>query len=130
MVHHDGAEDGIKRLIAEGQTLDHADLEINWQLAPSRVIASAGDLLRAWINAEHMTRCANTSLDFNRQRSCTAAHIQHRLASAKTGQISSLLPKLPQLAPKQESVHEPFHQVIAPTAIEDQSSCRFDRCLT
>ena len=44
--------------------LDHADLEINGQVAPSRLVSGAGDLLCTWVNAHDATRCTNALLNF------------------------------------------------------------------
>ncbi len=52
MMHHQGREHYIERLIGEGEMLDHPDLEIDGQVAPSRLIAGAGDLLCTWVNAD------------------------------------------------------------------------------
>src|SRR5258708_24402923 len=100
MVHHNGTKDDIERLVGEGQMLDHPDLELNGQVAPSRLIAGAGDLLYTGVNADDVTCCANALLNFNRQRSRAAAHIQHLFSGLKAGQVSGSLPNLPQLATK------------------------------
>src|SRR5829696_763364 len=129
MMRHQGTEHHIERLIGEGEMLDHPDLEIDGQVAPSSFRAGTGDLLCTRVNAEDVARCANALLDFNRQRSSAAAHIQHLLSELNAGQVGGPLPELPQLATEQEGVDEPCHQVVAPAPVEDQPMCLFGRRL-
>src|SRR6266545_6085675 len=129
MMHHQGREHHIERLIGKGELLDHPDLELDRHLVPSSFRASTGDLLWSWVNAEDAARSANAALDFDRQRSRAAAHIQHRLSTLNAGQVGGSLPQLVQLAAEQERVEEPSHQVVAPAQIEDQPVCLFGRRL-
>src|SRR3989440_4052373 len=75
MMHHQGREHHIKRLIREGEMLDHPDLELDGHVAPSRFRAGTGDLLCPRVNACDAARCANAACHFHRQRSRAAAHI-------------------------------------------------------
>src|SRR5260370_2672961 len=74
MMHHQGREHHIERLIGEGKMLDYPDLEIDGQVAPSSFRARTGDLLCPRINACDAACSANAAQDFNRQRSRAAAH--------------------------------------------------------
>ena len=109
MMHHDGAEHNIERLIGEVEMLDYSDLKFYGQVALSRFGAGASDLLRARVNAEDTACCANALLHFHRQRSSATAHIQYLLSGLNPGEVSSPLPKLSQFASKQEGVEEPLH---------------------
>src|SRR5579859_708271 len=102
MMHHNGAKHDVEGLIEEVETFDHADSEFDWQIALSRFDSRAGNLLRAWINAEDATRSANALLDLNRERSSAATHIQHLLSELDMSEIGSSLTKFPQFAAKQE----------------------------
>jgi hypothetical protein len=75
MMHHQGREHHIERLIGKGELLDHPDLERDRHVALRRFRAGTGDLLAAWVNANDTARAAYLALDFYRQRSGTAAHI-------------------------------------------------------
>src|SRR5215211_5755843 len=75
MMHHQGREYDIKRLVGDGKMLDYPDLEIDWQVTPSSFRAGTRDLLWSWINAEDAARSANALLDEYCQRSRTAAYI-------------------------------------------------------
>src|SRR5215208_308590 len=129
MMRHQSTEHHIERLIGEVEVLDHPDPEIDGQVAPSSFRAGTGDLLCARVNAEDAARCANALLDFNRQHSRAAAHIQHPFSGLNAGQVGGPLPELPQLATEQEGVDEPCHQVVAPAPVEDQPLCLFGRRL-
>src|SRR6266568_5636155 len=80
MMHHQGREHHIERLIGEGELLDHPDLKIDRQVAPSRFRVGTGDLLLTGVNACDAARLAYVALRFQRQCSRAAAHIQHRLS--------------------------------------------------
>src|SRR6266571_8692379 len=98
MMHHQGREHHIERLIGEGELLDHPDLELDGQVAPSSFRVSTGDLLCPRVNARDAARSANATCHFNRQRSRAATHIQHRISGLHVGQVDGPKPKLPQLA--------------------------------
>jgi hypothetical protein len=127
VVHHQGREHDIERLIGEREALDYPNLKLDGRMSPigpGSFRAGAGDLLCAWINAEDATRNADAGLGRNRQRTCAAAHIQRCVSRLKAGQVERPPPEPAQLATKQERIEEPFHQVIAPALIEDQPFCR------
>jgi len=65
-MHHQGREYNIERLVREGETLDHADLELDGRMALGRFRAGAGDLLRAGVNANDAARRADAPLGFKR----------------------------------------------------------------
>ena len=115
MMHHQGREHHIERLIGEGELLDHPDLELDGHVAPGRFRAGTGDLLCPRVNACDAARTAHAACHFHRQRSRAAAHIQHRISGLYAGQVSGPLPEFPPLAPEQKGVDEPGHQVVAPT---------------
>ena len=98
MMHHQGREHHIERLVGKGELLDYPDLELDGQMAPRRFRAGTGDLLRAWVDANHAARAACAALDVDRQSSCTAADIQHLLSTLKAGEGDCLLPQLAHLA--------------------------------
>src|SRR5260221_11784732 len=50
MMHHQGREHHIERLIGEGELLDHPDLKIDRQVAPNRFRVGTGDLLLTGVN--------------------------------------------------------------------------------
>src|SRR6266581_4007154 len=129
MMHHQGREHHIERLIREGELLDHPNLEIDGHVAPGRFPAGPGDLLWTRVNACDAASSANVALDFHRQRSRAATHIQHLFSGLHAGQVGGPLPQLPQLATEREDVDEPYPQVVAPTPVEDQPFCLFGRRL-
>src|SRR5215211_7644700 len=92
MMHHQGREYDIKRLVGEGKMLDYPDLEIDWHVAPNSFRTGAGDLLWRRVNADDTARSANVLLNFNRQRSSATAHIQHLLSNLNAGQVSGSKP--------------------------------------
>lgn len=104
MMHHKGSEHNIERLIGEIEVLDHPDLKNGGQVVPSRFRAGTGDLLCTRIDAVGTARLADALLDFNRQRSSTAAHIQHLISGLNVGQVDGSLPNLPHLATENEGV--------------------------
>src|SRR5260370_20695350 len=61
MMHHQGREHHIERLIGEGELLDHPNLEIDGQVAPSRFRAGTGDLLCPRVNACDVARTAHAA---------------------------------------------------------------------
>lgn len=75
MMHHQGAEHHVERLVSEGELLDHPELKLDGYVAPSSLRAGTGDLLYPWVNARDAARSANTPLDLNRLRSRAAADI-------------------------------------------------------
>src|SRR6266511_2281628 len=75
MMHHQGREHHIERLIGKGELLDHSHPKLDRRLAPSRFRAGAGDLLASWVNANDAARAAHAALNLDRQRSCAAADI-------------------------------------------------------
>src|SRR6266568_347958 len=129
MMHHQGSEHHIERLIGEGELLDHPDLELDGHVAPSRFRAGTGDLPGPWVNACDAASSANAALDFHRQRSRAATHIQHLFSGLHAGQVGGPQPQLPQLATEHEGVDEPYPQVVAPAPVEDQPFCLFSRRL-
>src|SRR5712692_7690611 len=129
MMHHQGREHHIERLIGEGELLDHPNLEIDGQVAPSRFRAGTGDLLCPRVNACDAARYANATCHFHRQHARAAAHIQHLLSGLHAGQGGGSLPEFPHLATEHEGVAEPSHQVVAPAPVEDQPFCLFGRRL-
>src|SRR5260221_5334555 len=98
MVHHQGTQHDIKRLVGEGEPLDHSDLEVDGEMGSLGFGAGTGDLPGTTVNAAHAACCANALVRFHRQRSGAAPHIQHRLSGLKLSQVGGPLPELPQLA--------------------------------
>src|SRR6185312_15048357 len=127
MVHHQRREHDIERLIRERKAFDYSDLEIDGRMTPRSLRASAGDLNLPWIDACHAARSAYAACCFQRQRSCTAAGIQHLLTRLQMGQADGLLPEFAQLAAKQEDVSKPYSQVVAPASVEDEPACHSGR---
>jgi hypothetical protein len=123
MMHHQSREHHIKRLVGEGKLLDHPDLKIDGEVASSRSRTGASNLLCSWIHACDAASTTNTKLSFQRELSRAAAHIQHHLSGLHEGETRGSLPELAQLATKQEGVHEPYSQVIAPALVKDQPFC-------
>jgi hypothetical protein len=74
-MHHQGREHHIERLIGKGDMLNHPDLELDGHVAPSRFRMGTGDLLVSRVDANDAAHTVHAALDFDRQRSCTAAHI-------------------------------------------------------
>src|SRR5260370_33652034 len=62
MMHHQGREHHIERLIREGELLDHPDLELDGHVAPSRFRAGTGDLLYPLVNACAAARSAHPTV--------------------------------------------------------------------
>src|SRR5206468_6711439 len=58
MMHHQGREHHIERLIGEGELLDHPGLELDGQIAPSSFRAGTGDLPGSRVNACDAARTA------------------------------------------------------------------------
>src|SRR5258708_10741265 len=129
MMHHQGREHHIDRLIGEGDLLDHPDLELDGHVAPSCFRAGMGDLLCPRVNAYDAARTAHAACHFQRQRSRAAAHIQHRISRLNTGQVGGSLPELPKLSTERKDVMEPSRQVVTPALVEDQSFGLFGRRL-
>src|SRR6266487_2738742 len=61
MVHHQGREHRIERLIGEGKLLNHPDLELDRKTAPGCFRAGTSDLLCPRINACHMACLAHAA---------------------------------------------------------------------
>jgi hypothetical protein len=122
VMHHHRIEDNVKRLIGEVQMLDDPNAEIDGQVTPRGFRAGTGDLLVSWVNADDAASGTGTLLNCNRQRSGTAAHIQHGLSWLNAGEVHGSLAKLPQLATQQEGIEEPNLQVVAPAKVEDPPS--------
>src|SRR6266849_8174261 len=59
VVHHQGTQHNIERLVGERELLDHPELEVDLQAASSRFAAGTGEQLHRRINASHTTRRAN-----------------------------------------------------------------------
>src|SRR5260370_4132843 len=108
MMHHQGREHHIERLIGEGELLDHPDLELDGSVSPSRFRAGTGNLLCPRVNACDAARTAHAACHFHRQRTRAAAHIQHRISELQAGQVRGPLPELPHLATEHEGGDEPF----------------------
>src|SRR6266852_5114925 len=62
VVHHQGAQHDIERLVGERELLNHPELEVDLQAASGRFAAGTGEQLRRGINARHTTRRANALL--------------------------------------------------------------------
>ncbi len=86
MMHHQGGEYHIERLIRERKLLNHPDLECDGQAAPGRFGTGMSDLLLTWVNACDATRCANLAGHVQHKCARPAAHIQHCLAGLHLGQ--------------------------------------------
>src|SRR5712692_5029076 len=110
MMHHQGREHHVERLIGERDLLDHPDLELDGHVAPGRFRAGTSDLLGPRVNACDAARTAYAVLDFDRQRSRAAAYIQHLFSRLHAGQVDGPLPELVPVATERESVVEPSHQ--------------------
>src|SRR5713101_4998902 len=129
MMHHQGREHHVERLIGERKLLDHPDLELDRYVAPSRFRTGTGDLLGSRVNACHAARTAYAACHFDRQRTRAAAYIQHLFSGLYAGQVDGPLPELVPVATEREGVVEPSHQVVAPTFVEDQPFCFLRRRL-
>src|SRR5258708_29361352 len=92
MVHHQGTQHDIKRLVGEGKLLDHPDLEVDGEAGSLGFGAGTGDLPGTTVNAAHAACCANTPASNHRQRSGPAPHIQHRLSGLNLSQVGGPLP--------------------------------------
>src|SRR6266498_3348824 len=125
MVHHDGTEHNVERLIGKVKMLDHSNLKFDRQVVSSRLGASAVDLLFPWVNTKDVTRGADARLHFHCQRSSATTYIQYILSRLNAGEVRGSLAQLPQFAAKQEGVEEPLHQVITPTRVKNQPSGLF-----
>src|SRR5947209_1441237 len=86
MMHHQGREHHIERLVGEGELFDHPDLELDGQVASSRFFAGTGDLPCPRINAYDAACTANALFGDQGQRSRAAAHIQHLLSGLHASQ--------------------------------------------
>ena len=98
MVHHQGREHHIKRVVGEGEVLDDPDLEVDGQADSLGFGTGTDDLLGTGVNAAHAACYANTLARFQSPRAGAAPHIEHRLSSLKLSQVGDPLRKLPQLA--------------------------------
>src|SRR5713101_3816021 len=123
VVHHQGTERDIERLVGEWELLDHPGLEVDLQAASSRFAAGTGEQLRRGINARHKTCCANALFSDQRQRSSAAAYIQHRLSGLELGQVCGRLPQRLFAATQDEPHPEARYKVIDPAPpVEDVPS--------
>src|SRR5258706_13318334 len=71
MMHHQGTEHHIERLVGKGKLLDHPDLEVHGEAGSLGFGAGTGDLLGTRVNAAYAACCANTLASFHRQRAGT-----------------------------------------------------------
>src|SRR5712692_5799357 len=123
MVHHQGTQHDIERLVGERELLDYTELEVDLQAASSRFAAGTGEQLRRGINARHKTCCANALFSDQRQRSGAASHIQHRLSGLKLGQVCGRLPQRLLAATEDEPQPESRYKVIGPAPpVENEPS--------
>jgi len=60
MVHHQGTQHHIKRVVGEGQLLDHSDLEVDRETGSLGFGTGTRDLPGTRVNAAYVVPCANT----------------------------------------------------------------------
>src|SRR5258708_12268280 len=90
MMHHQGRQHHIERLIGERELLDHPDLELDGQVAPSRFRAGTADLLCPPVNASDAPRTPHAPSPFHLPRSRTPPHTQPPLSPSTLRPVAGL----------------------------------------